>query len=161
MEKTMKKNILFIILLTVFSLPSWAALELKAKCSSGGEAKMKKCFIKEGSNSFDIAYRQKRNAELDRSIAGKKIIRVTQEEINKQRTTEAILISPLFLLSDKKLFNFGIEFYNNGKKEQANVLIKQKYAQQFRTLINSITGKDIEESVAQKVILENKKAKKN
>lgn len=160
----MKKKLVLVTLcfsLSLFSAQAaHASIKLKAKCPNE-LGKLKKCFVYLNDSSISVEFKNKKNEKLNQTINGDHIIKVTQDKINKTRIAEAILISPLFLLSDRKFYNFDIQYKEDDQRKSFNLLIKRKFASQLRSHLEKISEEDVMWSgVLQADVDVNKKDKK-
>jgi hypothetical protein len=140
----MKKTLVVCSLAVMLSVAvaASAATTLKAKCNDE-KGKTVPCVVQTEQNSLKLTYTMKQHAGLSRSIPSSAITRITSGEFSKQRTAEAILLSPLFLLSKRKFESFNVEYTQDGRKDFVTIAVKQKEAQMMRGLLQTVYSPDI------------------
>lgn len=150
--KFLCKNIAAILIaLFIFEPLGFAAMKLEANCNDD-KGKMKKCFVENADGQLIISFKDKKFSNLNRSIPGNKIEKITGGEYSKRRVGTAValgvLVAPLALFtlfSKKKIENFGIEYKNeNGNPDGLLIQTKKKESYGMKTLLQSVSSKEIE-----------------
>lgn len=140
----MKKIPLAVLFFVFPSLVHATILEVKCSDNKGN---MVSCTVENLPNALKISYKIKKYQDQNKLIRASQIQRITGGELSKQRTAEAILLSPLFLLSKRKFETFGVEFTNDAsQKDFLTLTAKKKMAHTLRTLLQSASGKEVQYS---------------
>ncbi len=139
----MKKILVGIMAVMLTSSMASAAVSVSAKCTDDS-GKMQNCKVDSEDNSLKISFKSKKLAELNRSIGATSITRLSSGEFTKQRVAEALLLSPLFLLSKRHYETITVEYSQDNKRDFINITTKEKDAQLLRGMLETMTGKTIE-----------------
>ncbi|OGQ04256.1 MAG: hypothetical protein A2979_00020 [Deltaproteobacteria bacterium RIFCSPLOWO2_01_FULL_45_74] len=143
-----KKLCAFIVMIAFLGSTSFAAV-YDAECLNT-KGKMAECKVAISNNTVSIQSKRKRDAELNRTIAGQKISKITEGEYARRRVGEAVAGSivflplALFVFAKKKKDQFGIEYTDeNGQAGAALISVKKKYGIPLARELNSISGLEI------------------
>jgi len=90
-----KKLCAFIVMIAFLGSTSFAAV-YDAECLNT-KGKMAECKVAISNNTVSIQSKRKRDAELNRTIAGQKISKITEGEYARRRVGEAVAGSIVFL----------------------------------------------------------------
>lgn len=148
---------LSLVLLLTFTSETVLAAAFKGECLNA-KSKMTDCKLDINDEILTITYDSKKNVELNKTIAGKSITRLSGGEYARRRVGEsigsAVLLGPLFLFvlfSKKKRDTFGIEYKkDDGKTDVALVQTKKKYGMLLAASLKAVSGKDIEYGATEK-----------
>ena len=125
------------------------------------KGKTSPCKVDNQEGNLVIEYKSKSNADLNKTIPGRKITALTSGEFSKRPVAGAVaagvLLSPVFLFTlfaKKKIENYGIQFIDaKGNPDSTLIQIKKKYSEAMRAMLESISGKST-------VVIEPEKKKK-
>ena len=133
----------FILLGFAFFFSSAQATIVNAECMNA-KGKMSGCKIEDFQGSIKVTYLTKANSNLNKTIDGKYIKRITGGEYSRRRVAEAVLLTPWLLFSKKKRDTFGVEFTtSDGKPGSVYISTKKKYGHALKTMLQSVSGLEV------------------
>ncbi len=126
------------------------------------KGKFSSCKVTINDENIQIAYKDKKNQDLNVEIPGKGIKSISAGEYARRRVGEsvaaAVILAPIFLFtlfSKKKRDHIGIEYVQDPKDKNATtkatlIEIKKKYGMAMKTELKAVSGKEIIEEEAKK-----------
>lgn len=138
------KIIFKMMFVLTLSLPiaAHASMTLEAQCNDT-KGDLTKCTVEGGGSTLKITYGSQKLSSLNKTIDAASIIRISEGEFSKQRTAEALLLSPMFLMSKKKFVSYSIEFAANSSRDFVTLSVRDKMAQTLRSLLQTVSGKEV------------------